>query len=331
MENNGIFEGEFSVDILFKTIFGAHLYGTDTPNSDKDYKAVYAPSMEDLILNRVKLDSSIHESNKTDNHAKSDSSVYEIEYYTLHKFLKQATDGQLVAIEMLYSPPQFWIGQISDFFIREIICKREKFLSKNLIKFVQYAVKQAAKYGIKGSRLHTATKFLKFFENIDEKIRLNDIIIDIEPLLDDHSEIYYIDNNPAESMLIICGKKFSFSTKVRYIRNALRKFVDKYGARAKLAVIDKGIDKKACSHAFRAAFEVKELVLTRNLVFPLKEREFLRDIKTGKYTYSEFAPMLEDLIDEVSHLVIKSDLPDTPQVDIDEIIKKYYAMKSTIF
>jgi len=319
------------VDVLFKTIFGAHLYGTETADSDIDYKAVYAPTLEDLILGRVKLDSSIRESNKKDIHIKSDANVYEIEYYPLQKFLKHAAEGQLAAIDMLYSPPQFWIGKVSDFFIAEVINKREKFLSKNLIKFVQYAVKQAAKYGIKGSRLHTATKFLKFFENIDEKIRLNDIIIDIEPLLDDHSEIYYIDNNPAESMLIICGKKFSFSTKVRYIRNALRKFVDKYGARAKLAVIDKGIDKKACSHAFRAAFEVKELVLTRNLVFPLKEREFLRDIKTGKYTYSEFAPMLEDLIDEVSHLVIKSDLPDTPQVDIDEIIKKYYAMKNTIF
>ena len=331
MENNGIFEGEFSVDILFKTIFGAHLYGTDTPNSDKDYKAVYAPSIEDLILNRVKLDSSIHESNKTDNHAKSDSSVYEIEYYTLHKFLKQATDGQLVAIEMLYSPPQFWIGQVSDFFIREIICKREKFLSKNLNKFVQYAVKQAAKYGIKGSRLYTVTKFLKFFESIDKKTRLGNVVDNIKSLLDDYSELQYVDNDLAKSMLIICEKKFSLTTRVEYIIEALRRFVDKYGHRAKLAVIDEGVDKKACSHAFRAAFEVKELVLTRNLVFPLKEREFLRDIKIGKYTYTEFVPMLEKLIDEVSYLVENSDLPETPQVDIDEIIKKYYAMKNTIF
>lgn len=319
------------MDILFKTIFGSHLYGIETADSDVDYKAVYAPTLEDLILGRVKLESSIRESNKKDIHTKSDASIYEIEYYPLQKFLKHAAEGQLAAIDMLYSPPQFWIGKSSDFFITEVINHREKFLSKNLIRFVQYAVKQAAKYGIKGSRLHTATKFLKFFESVSEKTKLGDVIADIEPLLDDHSMIHYVSGKPAESMLIVCDKKFSFTTKICYIRDTLMRFVDKYGARAKLAVIDKGIDKKACSHAFRAAFEVKELVLTRNLVFPLKEREFLRDIKIGKYTYTEFVPMLEKLIDEVSYLVENSDLPETPQVDVDEIIKKYYAMKSTIF
>lgn len=40
-------------NILFETIFGSKLYDTQTADSDTDYKAVYAPSLEDLTLGKV--------------------------------------------------------------------------------------------------------------------------------------------------------------------------------------------------------------------------------------------------------------------------------------
>jgi len=52
----------------------------------------------------------------------------------------------------------------------------------------------------------------------------------------------------------------------------------------------------------------------------------LVDVKTGKLAYKEFAPMLEDLIDEVSNLVRESDLPETPQVSVDDIVREYYSL-----
>lgn len=30
--------------------FGSHLYGTNTPNSDLDYKAIYLPTAREIIL-----------------------------------------------------------------------------------------------------------------------------------------------------------------------------------------------------------------------------------------------------------------------------------------
>jgi len=36
--------------------------------------------------------------------------------------------------------------------------------------------------------------------------------------------------------------------------------------------------------------------------------------------------MLEDLIDEVSNLVRESDLPETPQVSVDDIVREYYSL-----
>lgn len=312
-------------NILFETIFGSKLYGTQTADSDTDYKAVYAPSLEDLTLGKVDVYSSIHVGNKDDQHAKSNNTHYEIEYYTLHKFLKHLVEGQIVAIDILYAPKHCWTKTPHNFWLTDIIDDRSKFLSKNLNKFVQYAVKQAAKYGIKGSRLNTADKFIKFFKSQDPEIRLGDIIDDVKPLLDDNAKFGEV-SDPYTPLLIICGKKFLLTTKIKHLIEPLERFMEKYGKRSRMASVDKGVDKKACSHAFRAAFEVKELVLTRNLRFPLKERKLLHDIKTGKMQYLEFAPMLEDLLDEVKELVEKSDLPIEPMIDIDHLVLKYYEL-----
>ena len=41
---------------LYLTVFGSHLYGTNTENSDKDYKGIFLPSVKNLILGK-KMDS----------------------------------------------------------------------------------------------------------------------------------------------------------------------------------------------------------------------------------------------------------------------------------
>lgn len=312
------------MDIIFKTIFGSHLYGTNTENSDMDFKIIYAPSQKDLITGKVKPFSSIHKSNKTNKHDKSDSHVIEEEYITLQQFLNLAMEGQTVAIDILFSPFPFWVGKISDFWINEIIPNRELFLSKKLNKFVQYCVKQAAKYGIKGSRINTVKTYIEFFEKYEKETRLIDIVDQLKYMSSIKHSSLELYEKPHESILEICGKKFLLSVKIEYVLPPLYHFLDEYGKRAMQASKDQCVDKKACSHAFRAAFEVKELVETKNLIFPLKDREFLKDIKTGKLTYNEFAPMLEDLVDEVEDLVNNSDLPDEPLVDFDEMILKYY-------
>ncbi len=38
--------------ILFKTLFGSHLYGTDTEKSDKDYKGIFIAPLSEIILKK---------------------------------------------------------------------------------------------------------------------------------------------------------------------------------------------------------------------------------------------------------------------------------------
>lgn len=39
---------------IVKTIFGSHLYGTSTPESDTDYKAVHQHSLSEIVLKQDK-------------------------------------------------------------------------------------------------------------------------------------------------------------------------------------------------------------------------------------------------------------------------------------
>ena len=40
------------MDLIVKMKFGSHLYGTDTEDSDVDYKGVFLPAKKEILLNK---------------------------------------------------------------------------------------------------------------------------------------------------------------------------------------------------------------------------------------------------------------------------------------
>jgi hypothetical protein len=106
---------------------------------------------------------------------------------------------------------------------------------------------------------------------------------------------------------------------VDYAYNIVNRFYENYGHRAKLASENKGIDWKAVSHAFRAAYQTKEILTKGKITFPLKNAEFIKEIKQGKYDYTTVvAPMLDELMDEVEWLSLRSTLPEKVDVKMWE-------------
>ena len=90
----------------------------------------------------------------------------------------------------------------------------------------------------------------------------------------------------------------------------ITKFYEQYGARAKQASQNKGVDWKAISHALRAGYQVEQLMNEGTITFPLKQAEFLRAVKLGEFEFKNIITILEDLIDDVDRLSNASDLPD---------------------
>ena len=98
------------MNIIVKAVAGSHLFGTNTPTSDTDYKGVYMPSKEDILLGRAK--SSLNLSTNQTNE-KNSSEDEDVEFYSLQKFMKMLDEGQTVALELLWTPDDMIIEESS--------------------------------------------------------------------------------------------------------------------------------------------------------------------------------------------------------------------------
>lgn len=294
---------------IVKLIFGSHLYGTDTPDSDQDFKGVFMPSKEQILLGRIPK--SFSEKTKHDNSSKNTSEDIDTETYSLHYFIHLACEGETVALDMLHAPDEMIVEKSPLWDL--IVQNRERFYTKNLKAFVGYARRQAAKYGIKGSRLNDAQRVLdhlnKYIHEFGhEKLKIwwdtlpaGEHIFKLPP--DENGVRYYE----------VCGRKLGETISIENAQVVVSGFVKSYGERARMAAANEGIDWKAMSHALRAAMQVKQILTEKTLTLPFKESEaaFLRLVKRGKLNYQKtVAPTLEELITEVEALSLVSDLPE---------------------
>lgn len=300
-------------NVIMLTLFGSDLYGTNTPASDKDYKGIAIPTWEDLCLNRI---SKTYEQVSTGgDDSKNTSDDIDIEIISLHEFFNLSIQGQTMAMDMLHAPENMLLK--NSVIWQEIQKNKEIFYSTSIESFIGYARTQASKYGIKGSRLDDAKSVLDWLNTHEDYEKLLDCDLSTFPK---GEHIIYIPENGNDiktAMFEVCNRKFQVTCKISYAKDIVQRFYDAYGERAKLASENKGIDWKAISHAFRAAYQCKELFLEGNITFPLKEAEFLKKIKLGEMNYNDISPILEDLICEVKDLSLVSKLPD--KIDKDKV------------
>jgi DNA-binding transcriptional ArsR family regulator len=287
---------------VVKILFGSHLYGTSTPDSDRDFKGVFLPSRRDIILGNIPK--SINHSTG-DHFSKNGADDVDTELFSLHHFMKLAIEGQTVAFDMLHAPSEFILSgsPVWD----SIVANRELFYTKNLKSFIGYARRQASKYGIRGSRLHAAKAVVKVLDGYSPETRLAKLWADLPA----GEHLHNLPDAGLVKQYQVCGRTLQSTITVFYATGILNKFIEGYGARAKLAEQNKGIDWKAVSHALRAAYQVREILIDNTITFPLKDCEYLTAVKCGKVDYlTDAAPTLENLMDEVEDLSVKSTLPD---------------------
>ena len=122
--------------IIFKTQFGSHLYGTNTPSSDIDYKGVYLESLDDIILKRdLEV---IHETTKEGGgrrrNLRNTKDDVETELKELRRFLFDCVTGQTYALDMIFAPYAIWEIESPEWI--DIVTHREKLLSKNVQPYI---------------------------------------------------------------------------------------------------------------------------------------------------------------------------------------------------
>ena len=79
------------MELIVNMRFGSHLYGTDTPDSDLDLKAVYLPEAHDILLQRVKATVTSNRVNAAGH--KNQAGDVDSEIYSLQRYLHLLAEG----------------------------------------------------------------------------------------------------------------------------------------------------------------------------------------------------------------------------------------------
>lgn len=297
---------------IVEMMFGSHLYGTNTPTSDKDFKGVYMPTAEQIFLQRVPKSISSHTKTTKAEGVRNGPDDVDIEFYSLHYFLHLACEGETVALDMLHAPIDAWTIRVNPIWV-QLIGQKHRFYTKNLKSFVGYARRQAAKYGVKGSRLAEAKMVLGFLKGAASKPDVSAKgrrLIDVWEELPRGEHIHF-HLTEHDKLYEICGKFLSSKAHIDHYIPMLEDFCARYGDRAREAESNKGIDWKAVSHAFRAAYQVKHILKDGGYSYPLPETPIILQVKHGALDWhTHVQPALEELMDEVETLSKASKLPE---------------------
>lgn len=311
---------------LVKMQFGSHVYGTNTPTSDTDYKAVYVPSAPDIILQRVQ--NTIVQSTKALKTARNEPGDVDLETFSLQQYLKLLMEGQTIAIDMLFTPESFYQTDPS-WEWQEIQANRAKFAHRGYSAFAGYCRQQANKYGIKGSRIAAVRKLLEALSNLPRESKLLENKAEFIKFAAETEHVAIVQcrapNGRLEDHLEVCNRKMPFHAKVKFITEVFQKIFDEYGSRALQAEKCEGVDWKALGHAVRICNQSREYLTTGNIIFPRPERKVLLQIRTGQLPYAQVATMIEEGLLLMEEAAKTSALPLEPdRAYAEELVLRSY-------
>ena len=316
--------------IIVKAIAGSHLFGTQTESSDKDFKGVFLPSKDDILLGEGKDTRSSSTGSDT---AKNNANDIDIELYSLKKFMTMLAKGDTAAIEILFTPKEFIIESTPEW--EYIVSFRDQLIHKNIQAILGYARSQANKYGIRGSRMGELGRFnkdikelSKEYPNMKMKVawsRVRDLVITGK-----YEHIFFETIKVTTGCLgfvpviNILGAKFDHHTKFDMVAKHVSDKFKEFGQRSREAMNNNGIDYKACSHSVRVSLQAKELLVTGKLTIPHSSDnlERIMRIKSGKEDWKFISNEIETLLDEVSEIAKTSTLQDNINEDVVKMLIK---------
>jgi RNA repair pathway DNA polymerase beta family len=292
---------------ILKTIYGSHLFGLNTPDSDKDYKGIFQASIQDIILKR---DVKTINQSTTSNASKNSNQDIDIELKELRTYIADCLAGQTYALEMLFTPPGFILESSPTW--EFIVANRAKLVPNDLQPFIGYAFSQSSKYSLRGARLLELERVIKWFQAQESNIKLGSVIDRLEKSDYTFTQIYRhklkLQSHPDEERLCCLGMIFQYNKPIKECLPTLLKRLDQYGSRSETNKDNGGVDWKAYSHAFRLMYEWEQLLLTGELKFPTPNRDYILGVKLGKYGIEETQDNLFEEFARISK--ISNNLPE---------------------
>lgn len=340
--------------ILYECISGSRAYGLDTPTSDTDIKGVF-------VLPK-------HLYYGFDYIGQVNNETNDVVYYELKKFLELCMKNNPNILEMLYTPEDciLYKHPLFDSILQESFLSKQCALSFSNYAYTQ--IKKAAGlekkisnpmererktvldfcYVYEGGNVYDLKKFLNENHRAQEHCALTNVQhIKNSFNLYYHAHLSYkgivssedanevcLSNVPKEEkpIAMLYFNKEGYSTYCKQYRAywdwvAMRN-EDRY---TNNIAHGKNYDSKNLMHTFRLLLMAKEIATDKTLNVRRPDREFLLDIKNGKFEYGQLMNMADDLKAEVETLFEVSDLPEVTDVKniyklVIDVREKFYSI-----
>ena len=321
--------------LIYLSQYGSHLYGLNTENSDLDFRGVYIPNLDDVILHKDKdeineeleINIPVFESyNYDDENFEIDSNEVQkikvdVKVFSLQKFIQLCSKADTNALDLLFSidtpADHTWqykglvknVPEEMKYPLRYIHENRDKLINTDRLESpISYAFKQATKYSIKGNYIKLLDCLIELSDrlivyNVEEFTKYIRELLEIEK-----DNLFIVTRDMKEKggiqkFLSVLGVEHQFNLSTEKFKQRLKQKRASYSDRSIQSGKDDGNDWKALSHAIRVLLEIKELLDTGNIQFPLKDKDFLLNIKLGKVSREEidkyFEKELSSVLEEV--------------------------------
>jgi predicted nucleotidyltransferase len=274
-----------------------------TENSDIDVRGVFVPARDSLLFGNPPEEINFSSGQANEKNSKDD---VDIKLFSVQKFIKLCSKGDTNGLDLLYSITNKECIIYYDKDAPYLFNNPDKLIDiKNAVAYVGYAIGQAKKYGIKGSRMGVLKNICEWLPNTT--MNLNDdakLVSIIAPLIYKFQDDSYcfVKEQKGVDYLCICGAMHQLSITIKEFSARINKDYETFGERAREAEKNNGVDWKALSHALRVLYQCKELYKTGAITFPLGTASYLLDVKQGKYEYDFIANEIINNLDLVKEM-----------------------------
>ena len=168
--------------LIYLSQYGSHLYGLNTENSDLDFRGVYIPNLDDIILKKDKdeinteleiylppeplqqkehvlgeiyMQPIVSEKGKQVNANRDNLKKVDVKIFSLQKFIQLCSKADTNALDLLFSwtnkDTESYLYAVSDYInpMAQIVTYKNKLINTDRLESpITYAFKQATKYSI---------------------------------------------------------------------------------------------------------------------------------------------------------------------------------------
>jgi hypothetical protein len=307
-------------ETLFSCLYGSHLFGTNTPLSDRDEKHIVLPTLDSLLIGRAPK--TVVQKTNTKENTRNTKDDVDVEIIPVQVFARDFTEGQTYALELAFAVEGTHTEQNATpafkLFCAEL---RTQFLTSNLRAMMGYAVNQANLYSLEGERLNTlraaqtalaaaqaALPDAQTLAELSENAAFAQLA-STSPKYFRRTD-YDIGGGRQRGCFVLLEKTLPFTTTIAHTQRVLHALENKYGTRADEASA-MNVDWKAFMHALRIVDEGIELLQTARISLPRPAPDiaYLLQVRRGEIAIEILRNSLHEKLETPKELEARSELP----------------------